>query len=106
MFDDKMNLENVQIERELMVRLVYAKYMQDGDFFKSRDAQSSQFWRSLHKVKHLFKWGTVHQVGNGGITKFWNDVWLTSSPLRVCFLRLYEICDNKNISVTKCADSN
>jgi hypothetical protein len=42
MFDDKMNLENVQIERELMVRLVYAKYMQDGDFFKSRDAQSSQ----------------------------------------------------------------
>jgi hypothetical protein len=37
-----MDLENVQTERELIVRLLSAKYMQDGDFFKSRDVQSSE----------------------------------------------------------------
>jgi hypothetical protein len=31
--------------------------MRDDDFFKSREPQGSQFWKSLHKVKHLFKWG-------------------------------------------------
>jgi hypothetical protein len=42
-------------EDSLWVRLKNAKYMRDPDFFKSREAQGSQFWKSLHKVKHLFK---------------------------------------------------
>jgi hypothetical protein len=43
----------------------------------------------------------VHKVGNGRLTQFWNDVWPTSSPLTTCFPKLYEICDNKNVSVAK-----
>jgi hypothetical protein len=49
----------------LWVRLLTAKYMRDEDFFKSKGTQGSQFWKSLHKVKHMFKWGAVHKVGNG-----------------------------------------
>jgi hypothetical protein len=44
---------NTQPE-QLWVRLLKAKNMQD---FKSRANQGSQFWKSLHKIKHLFKWG-------------------------------------------------
>jgi hypothetical protein len=79
------------------------KYMRDADFFKSKDSHGSQFWKALHKVKHLFKCGVIHVVGDGKRTQFWNDVWITSSPLRISFPRIYDICDNKNISVAGCA---
>jgi hypothetical protein len=65
-----------------------SKYIRDGDFFKSKEGQGSQFWRSLHKVKHLFKWGAIHKVGDGRLTHFWDGVWLETSPLRVYFPRL------------------
>jgi hypothetical protein len=53
-------------------------------------------------VKHLFKWGAIHKVGNGARTQFWNDVWLTSSPLRISFSRLFDICDDPNVLVAYC----
>jgi hypothetical protein len=46
----------------------------------------------------------VHKIGNGKMTQFWNGVWLTSSPLRVCFPRLFQICYNAEASVAKCAE--
>jgi hypothetical protein len=46
----------------LWVRLLQAKYMRDGDFFKSKDSNGYQFWKSLHKVKHLFKWGAFTKL--------------------------------------------
>jgi hypothetical protein len=50
--------------------------------------------------------GVVHKVGNGKRTQLWNDVWIKSAPLRICFLRIFAICDDRNISVAKCAESN
>jgi hypothetical protein len=47
------------------LRLVTTKYMRDDDFYKSKGGHGSQFWRSLHKIKHLFKWGVIHRVRNG-----------------------------------------
>jgi hypothetical protein len=51
-----------QIE-SLWVRLLKAKYMKDEDFFKSKDAHGSQFWKGLYKVKHHFKWGPSTKWG-------------------------------------------
>jgi hypothetical protein len=39
----------------LWVRLLTVKYMRRGDFYISRENNGSRFWKSLHKVKHLFK---------------------------------------------------
>jgi hypothetical protein len=64
-------------------------------FFKSKDSHESQFWKALHKVMHMFKWGAIHVVGDGKCTQFWNDVWITASPLRIGFPRIYDICENK-----------
>jgi hypothetical protein len=85
----------------LWVRILKAKYMRHGDFFRSSGLQGSQFWKSIHKIKYLFKWGVIHKVGNGCLTQFWNDVWLQSSPLRICFPILFDICDN-----TRCVSKN
>jgi hypothetical protein len=93
-------------KESLWVRLITAKYMPQGDFFKSNGRVGSQFWKSLHKLKHLFKWVAIHKVGNGRITQFRNDVWLTSSPLRIGFPRLYVVCSNQDISVASCSEDN
>nr|GEV90309.1 RNA-directed DNA polymerase, eukaryota [Tanacetum cinerariifolium] len=39
------------------------------------------------------------KVGNGMNTSFWNDVWLSESPLKQCFPRLFALEDDKLVSV-------
>jgi hypothetical protein len=80
--------------------------MRHGDFFRSRGAGGCQFWKSLHKIKHLFKWGAIHSVGNGWCTQFWGDVWLGDTPLRIQFTKLYEVCSVKKAMVAECAMDN
>jgi hypothetical protein len=91
-------------KESLWVRLLTVKYMRGGDFFRSKEGQGSQFWNSLHKVKHLFKWGAIHKVGNGKLTHFWSDVWVKSSSLRVYFPRLYVVCYDREGSVYEYAN--
>jgi hypothetical protein len=80
-----------------------AKYMRvRGDIFRSNEIRRSQFWKSLHKVKHLFKWGAIHKVGDGGLTQFWQNVWVTSVPLRIAFPKVYAICENEHITIAEC----
>ena len=52
-------------------KVLQAKYMRNGSFFSSSSRGTSQFWQSLHKVKHLFKWGAIYQVQDGAKTFFW-----------------------------------
>jgi hypothetical protein len=87
-------------------RLITTKYMRNGDFYKSNGNQGSQFWKSIHKVKHLFTWGAVQRVGNGVRTQLWNDVRIRPAPLRICFPRIFAICEDRDISVAKCAETN
>jgi hypothetical protein len=85
-------------------RLLKAKYRKTGDFFKSKSNGGSQFWKGLHKVEHLFKWGATHEVGNGHSTQFCNDVWLKNVSLRICNPRIYNIYRDTNIYVSKAAE--
>ena len=69
---------------ETWCKLLQAKYMLGGDFFKSKSMGTSQFWQGLHKIKHLFKWGAIHKVENGAKTSLWNDVWIGDvGPVRL-----------------------
>jgi hypothetical protein len=38
-------------------------------------------------------------VGDGNSTIFWIDPWLEGQPLMVRFRRLYELADNKLVSM-------
>lgn len=83
-------------DKSIWCRLLRAKYCKNGDFFSSRSVGSSQFWTGLHKVKHLFQWGAMYRVHKGVKVYFWTDVWLGNVPLKLVYLRLYNIClDNK-----------
>jgi hypothetical protein len=70
-----------------------------GTSLNLRVARDHNSEKSLHKIKHLFKWGAIHKVGDDKLTSFWNDVWLESSLLRICFPELFEVCDSEVGSV-------
>ncbi|XP_057803730.1 uncharacterized protein LOC131019067 [Salvia miltiorrhiza] len=38
-------------------------------------------------------------VGNGRDTKLWVDRWVGGKPLRFVFPRLFQLCENKNVSI-------
>lgn len=79
---------------ELWYRLVDAKYMKGKGFLGSSHQGSSQFWRGLHKVKHLYKWGAKYNVHKGENVSFWHDTWVGGMPLKVQYRHLFEICQN------------
>ncbi|KAG2534833.1 hypothetical protein PVAP13_9NG087473 [Panicum virgatum] len=65
----------------LWFRILKAKYMNEKGFFASKESGGGggggvlSFGKGLHKVKHLFKWGTVFEVGDGQLCRFWEDCW-------------------------------
>ena len=63
-------------------------------------AEDSPFWRSLLVVKHLFYDNCRKHVGDGCNTRFWVDLWRDDQPLKVAYPRLFDLCFNKNTSVT------
>ena len=64
-----------QTEGTIWATIIHAKYTSNGNIFSSSDQGGSQFWKILHKMKHLFKAGAKHYVRNGMRTMFWLDWW-------------------------------
>lgn len=81
---------------ELWYILLKAKHIPEGSFFKSRYKGGSLFWKGLHKVKHLFKWGAQYRAKDGRLIAFWDDSWVRDIPLRLQFPGLYACCSDKN----------
>ena len=59
----------------------------------------SQFQRELLKHKDHFTSLSKFQIGNGGNTRFWEDLWIGSAPLCMSFPRLYNVCFDKQKTV-------
>jgi hypothetical protein len=81
---------------DLSCQILRSKYMGGGGFYHSSGTSGSQFWKSLHKIKHWFKMGSIYMVGNGRKTSFWDDVWLGECPLRIVFPQIYGCCEQQN----------
>ncbi|KAK1604887.1 hypothetical protein QYE76_028560 [Lolium multiflorum] len=59
----------------------------------------SQFWRSIHKIKHFFKLGARYKVRDGQRTLFWLDKWHGDRALKDKFPRLFDIALAQGCSV-------
>jgi hypothetical protein len=59
----------------------------------------------LHKIKHFFKLGAKHLIGNGRRTFFWTDWWCQDRPIKEIFPDLFNICADPNISVAAALES-
>jgi hypothetical protein len=73
--------------------------------FEGSRQGGSQFWKSLHKIKHFFKLGAKHMIGDGRRTCFWTDWWIRDRPLKEIFPNLFSICENPTQSVAAVLDS-
>jgi len=58
-------------------------------------------WYDLLKIKHIYLQGRGISIGDGVLTRFWLDPWLYKEPLYVIAPILFELCENKNISVAQ-----
>jgi hypothetical protein len=96
----------VKGSEETWYKLLQAKYMPEGNFFKSKTRGTSQFGQWLHKVKHLFKWGATYNAKKGDKIMFWEDVWLGNTPLKLQFPSLYNFSKDPEALVEDYYDSN
>jgi hypothetical protein len=95
-----------QEEDTIWARIIHAKYPDASDLFSGSGQGGSPFWKSLHKIKHLFKVGAKHEVRNGTRTSFWKDWWIGRGPIMESFPSLFAICDNQDISVAEALQHN
>jgi len=56
-------------------------------------------WSDLLKIKDIYLQGRGISIKNGEITRFWQDPWLYEEPLSSYAPLLFELCENKNITV-------
>jgi hypothetical protein len=85
----------------LWYKLLRAKYLSVDNIFARNSQGGSQFWRSINKIKHLFKLGAKYQLGSGEKILFWTDWWQGEGPLAIKFPRLFDICNSKTILVAQ-----
>ena len=88
-----------QMDRSIWATLIRAKYTANGDIFSCPSRGGSQFWKNLHKIKHVLKLGAKYHLGSGHRIKFWVDWWWGEGPLSAQFPTLSNICENPLISV-------
>ena len=58
-------------------------------------------WSDLLTVKDIYLQGRGIKAGKGELTSFWLDSWLYDEPLSSCAPILFELCDNKNVTVAQ-----
>jgi hypothetical protein len=64
--------------------------------FKPRDPQ---FWKGLLKVREDFLRYGSFKIRDGSQTRFWEDTWVDSSPLKEQFPSLYSIANCPHVIV-------
>jgi hypothetical protein len=90
-----------QPENPIWAQIIRAKYDSANNIFAGSGQGGSQFWRSLHKIKHLFKLGAKHSVCDGNRTQFWMDIWTCEVALRDRFPELFNISNSHMSTVAR-----
>jgi len=68
-------------------------------FGSNENGGSQLFWRGFHEIQDWCARGLIYELGNGKVTRFWQDVWIDDRPLKVN--KIYEYCTQKDWSVTQ-----
>jgi hypothetical protein len=72
----QMGMEIVPGDNARWSQIIRANYAAATDIFTGSGVGGSPLWKSLHKIKHFFKLGAKHMVGDGKRTMFWLDLWV------------------------------
>lgn len=64
--------------------------------------RGSQFWKGILKTRENLKWGLKVVVNNGQKTRFWEEVWIGETPLKLEFPRLFTLSKDRGCLVANC----
>ncbi|MCI34288.1 putative non-LTR retroelement reverse transcriptase related protein, partial [Trifolium medium] len=98
------------VDREgLWFRVLAARYGVERGRLRGGGARGSSWWRELVRIpdgegelgggwfgEHISK-----RVGDGSDTFFWTDPWMDETSLCERFGRLYDLAENKSVSVVE-----
>ncbi|GAU46155.1 hypothetical protein TSUD_401590 [Trifolium subterraneum] len=84
-----------------------AKYSEEGGRVRFDEGVGSVWWRSLNRVRsgaglldsRWLKDNLIRKIGNGREALFWKDPWLDDCSLARSFGRLFDLAENKLITV-------
>ena len=62
----------------------------------------SPFWKGLMRVKDEFFNRGFFKIGDGALTRFWEDTWLGDTPLKSQYPSLYNIVQRKKFLLAMC----
>lgn len=92
----------LEFEDGIWQDLVKAKYLAGGMISTVQPKlNDSPIWRDLLNVKHIYLRGRRIHSNNGAKTLFWADPWLKGRPLCTEYSTLYELCEEKIISLSE-----
>lgn len=88
-------------EEEIWQDKIKAKYLKNDmiSTIKHR-SDDSPVWSDLLKLKHIYLQGRRIKPNDGKKTLLWVDPWLTDEPLYVKYTVLFELCNEKFISLS------
>jgi len=94
-------------EKGLWQDIVKAKYLKDGTISSVKHKiDDSPVWTDLLSVRHIYLKGRSLKVNNGKNTLFWEDSWLNNQPLCIRAPFLYDLCNEKFITVHQVLHKN
>jgi hypothetical protein len=89
-------------ENGLWKQIVKFKYMRNKSIFEiNHRLNDSPMWFDLLKVKDIYLQGRKMKIGNGESASFWFDTWLYNEPLCLTAPILFELCENKNVTIAQ-----
>ncbi|XP_057739925.1 uncharacterized protein LOC130957039 [Arachis stenosperma] len=66
----------------------------------------SQFWKNLKKVKMIFDKNTSFSIGNGKLTRLWDDPWVENEPLHEHLTSNQIAAEIRNMTVFEAMEQN
>jgi hypothetical protein len=97
----------LETQNGLWQDIVRAKYLRNKTVADiSARFNDSPCWKALLKVKDSYFAGRQVNLGNGSITRLWEDPILGNPPYRDQFPTLYDLCQQKNCSIKHCVERN
>lgn len=83
---------------ELLLR---KKYLHGKGIFQCNSDKGSQFWKGLLNIRRWMQLGSEWLLGDGSHIWFWYDIWHGTCPLKTIFPKIFEICNQQNITVSE-----
>jgi len=97
-------LEN---EEGLWQQLIKNKYLRNDIISTVKHRlDDSPIWASLLKIRQVYLRGRQVQTKNGKNTLFWEDCWINEKPICKEHPVLFDLCNDKLISVHKVLQNN